>query len=242
MSSCPQADFDLVTTGWIRILPEPAYQALTSLQALRRRPEAGELEELVARGLLRLGAGCGLDVPFVAVGRLERSDDDAQWAARWERFGEHAADAGRAMVTPRDAVELMRAIGLVERVVRGGDVFWRSAAPVPLAEDVLALSAEEREREARLRWMLAFADAERRATRWLGERRAGGVPAFTTLARLAARLGLDVDDARFGLAHAIEAAGDVACVPDPERAAPEDRLVLAFAGTRARRPATAWRP
>jgi hypothetical protein len=239
----PDIDFDIVSTGWIRILPEPAYRALTSLQALRRRPVAGDLDVLVAHGRLALPAGCALDVPFVPHGRLERADDDALWVARWERFGELAQECGMPMATPRDAVVFLRAVGLAERVARRGVVHWRSVAPVPLAEDALPLSAAEREREARLRWVRAFAEAERRAAVWLDEKRArGGTPASTTLARLAARLRLDVDDARFGLTHAIEARGDVACVPDPELAAAGDRLVLVFAGAPQRGTATAWRP
>jgi hypothetical protein len=239
----PDLAFDLVSTGWIRILPEPAYRSLTALQTLRRRPMAGDLDALVACERIALPAGCRLDAPFVPHGRLERADDDAHWVARWERFGELADECGMPMRTPRDAIAFLRAIGLAERVARDGVVHWRSVAPVPLAEDALPLSAAEREREARLRWVLAFAEAERRAAAWLGERRAGGgAPASTTLARLAARLRLDVDDARFGLTHAIEARGDVACVPDPELAAPGDRLVLVFAGASRRRAATAWRP
>jgi hypothetical protein len=254
MSGRGLVEFDLVATGWMRILPEPAYRAVTSLQALRRRPEGGDLVELVARGRLLI-AGEDLDLPFDPVGRLERADDDAQWVRRWMRFGELAAELGLPMVTPRDAIELLRAVGVVERIDVGGDVFWRSVAPVPLAEDVLPLNAEERAREARVRWLLAFEAAEYRVNAWLADQ-PGGSLTYTTLARLAARLSLDVEDARFGLAHAIEHHGSVACVPAPEVATPADTLAIAFArpprvrrrrrGRRAvtgpARSATAWRP
>jgi hypothetical protein len=227
MSGVTQPDFDLVGTGWIRILPEPAYRAVTSLQALRRRPVRGDLDALVAAGHVLI-AGDGLDVPFNPVGRLERADDDAQWTHRWERFGAYAARLGRPMDTPRDAIELLRAVNVVERIGVGGDVFWRSVAPVPLAEDVLPLSAEERTREARVRWMLAFEAAERRVSVWLAEQ-PGGALTYTSLARLAARLSLDVEDVRYGLAHAIEHHGTVACVPAPEAATPTEPLAIAFA-------------
>jgi hypothetical protein len=247
------ADFDLVSTGWMRILPEPAYQALTSLQALHRRPVVGDLDDLLAGGLLRIGGEDGLDAPFDPVGRLERADDDALWVRRWVRFGEFARERGLPMATPRDAIALLRDIGVVERIDRGGVVCWRSVAPVPLAEEVLPLSVHEQAREARVRWVLAFEDAEHLVAGWLAEQ-PGGSLTHTTLARIADRLSLDVEDARFGLAHAIGHHGTVACVPDPEVATPDAPLALAFARSprrrrrRTRRPtagprsATAWRP
>jgi hypothetical protein len=227
MPGSTQPDFDLVGTGWIRILPEPAYRAVTSLQALRREPVLGDLDALLDGGHLWI-AGDGLDVPFEPAGRLERADDDAQWVRRWERFGEYAGQLALPMDTPRDAIELLRVAGVVERVERSGAVCWRSVAPVPLAEDVLALSAEERAREARVRWLLAFEAAERRVSAWLAEQ-PGGSLTYTSLARLGARLALDVEDVRYGLAHAIEHHGTVACVPAPEAATPSEPLAIAFA-------------
>jgi hypothetical protein len=232
MADGPHPDLDVFSTGWMRILPEPAFRALSALLWLRANPTAGDLDELAAEGLLCLGDLGGLDVRFRPDGRMERAEDEALWTARWRRFRAFALARGLPMDTPRDAIALLRAIGLAERVERDDGVFWRSAAPVPLAEDVLELTAQEREREARLRWLHAFAAAEQRITTWLAGRRDAAAPKTTTstirttLQRLAAQLGLDVDDARFGLANLAAEAGDVACEPHPEDALPGQAIAI----------------
>jgi Family of unknown function (DUF6042) len=243
MADGPQPDFDVFYTGWMRLLPEPAFRALSSMLWLRANPVAGELDELAADGWLCLGEVGGLDAPFDPAGRLDRPDDDAQWTARWTRMQAFARDRGLPMATPRDTIYFLLDVGVLERVERGDAVLWRSVAPIPLAEDVVALTREEREREARLRWEHAFAAAEARVADWLADVRAGtpATPVRTTLVQLAGWLGLDVDDARFGLAHAAEQAGDVDCDPDPELAVASAPLTIVVA-RRARRDATASRP
>jgi hypothetical protein len=195
---------------------------------LRANPTRGDLDELAAEGLLCLSDLGGLDAPFHPAGRMERAEDDALWASRWRRFQAFARTRGLPMDTPRDAIALLRAVGLVERAERDDGVFWRSAAPVPLAEDVLELTAREREREARLRWLHAFAAAEQRITAWLAALRpdAPVTTIHTTLHWLAAALDLHVDDARFGLANLAAEAGDVACDPHPEAALPDAAIAI----------------
>jgi hypothetical protein len=227
MGAAPAEDLDIFSTGWLRILPEPAFRALSTMLRLREHPVPGDLDELVARGLLDRD----LDVPFQPHRRTELIDDDVLWARRWRTFKAYADRHGLPMCTPRDAIHYLHAIGLLERVDDaggGGQVFWRCVAPVPLAEDLIELCDEDRRREARLRWLHAFEEAENAITSWILGRRTGA-PVFTlqvSLAALAAELDLDEEEARHGLANALSDATDFTCTPHPELANAAEILTL----------------
>jgi hypothetical protein len=206
MAMLPE-DFDFVSTGWIRLLPEPAMNAYLAIWGLDRHPSgavAGDLDGLGARALTVEEFG-GLDTVYnpAAHGDIDSEVGEmATWTIRWSEFGQHAAQRGLPMSTSRDAIEFMRAIGLVERVEENDEIFWRPMVPVPLAEDVLELDEQTREREAAIRWQSAFQQANNRVTGWLVELRTDALTTelTTTPAELAGRTDLDVDEVRHGLA------------------------------------------
>ena len=129
------------------------------------------------------------------------------------------------MNTPRDAINLMRAIGLVERIEDDGEISWSAVVPVPLVEDVLDLDDEARASEAKLRWHRAFRHAENRVNE-LARRHAirrAHHRADDYAAEIAVRLDLDLDETRQGLAVAMDTA-DITATPHPENAAPGDPI------------------
>ncbi len=196
--------------------------------ALDGEAMAGDLDDLGAEAL-DVEAFGGLDTPYdpAAHGDADlEPGEEPMWAPRWSQFGAEAAKRRMPMRTPRDAIALMRAIGLVERIERDGEIFWRAVVPVPLAEDVLDLGEQTRDTEAKLRWQRAFQHAENRVTSWLVDQRTAAptTELTITLTEIAGRLQLDVDETRHGLANAMDAAGDITSTPHPEAAEPDEPL------------------
>lgn len=223
-------DFDFVSTGWIRFMPEPAFNAYMAIWTLDRHPDgpiAGDLDELgpEALGVDSLG---GFDATYDPADHGDACEDDGMWEERWMRFVVEAERRGMAMSTPRDAISFMQAVGLVERI-EGDEVLWRPVVPVPLAEDVLELDADTRRREAELRWYASFQGAANEITGWLVEQRDDSPRTHVaiSLEALAARLELDVDEARHGLANAMREAGEIAATPHPERADANETIAIA---------------
>lgn len=218
-------DFDIVSTGWIRFLPEPGMNTYLAIWGLDRHPDgpvAGDLEDLGAE-MFDVAAFGGFDGIYDPAKHGDADVEDGEestWTIRWSEFGEQAAKRDLPMRTPRDLIEFMRVIGLVERIELDGDIFWRPVVPVPIAEDVLDLDVETRDREAKIRWRAAFQRANNRVTSWLVDRRtdAATTELTITLTELADRLELDVDELRHGLAAAMNEAGDIAVTPHPEQA------------------------
>jgi hypothetical protein len=176
----------------------------------------------------------GLDAPYDPEAHGDADGAEQIWTKRWLEFSRQAAKRQMEMRTPRDAIEFMRAIGLVERVEVDGDIYWRAVVPVPLAEDVLDLNEDTREREAKIRWHSAFQRANNRVTGWLVDQRADTptTELTVTLTEIAGRTELDVDEARHGLACSMEEAGDIAVTPHPEEAEPDQPLTITVDWTR----------
>lgn len=229
MLSMSEQMIDLVSTGWLRLLPEPAFNAYLQLwrMAAEDEPVAGDPDE-VGADALDVAAFGGLDAPYDPAAHGDADDVEQTWARRWTAFAEQAAARGLPMHTPRHAIEFMRVIGLVEREERDGEIYWQPVVPVPLAEDVLHLDEEERERQAGMRWHHAFQRANYRITAWLVDQRseAPATEVVLTLAELAGRTELDVDEARHGLAGAMAEAGDITVTPHPEVAEPDQPLKI----------------
>jgi hypothetical protein len=229
MTELDEERFNFITTGWLRMLPEPAMNAYLQMwgSTLDGGALHGELDELGAEALDLASLG-GLDTPYdPAHADADLQDDEAPvWTPRWELFVSAAAQRGLPMHTARDAIMLMRAIGLIERAEIAGEIVWRAVIPVPLAEDLLDLDDATRRREADLRWQRAFQHAEHTVTGWLvGQRTDAPTSELTiTLTELAGRLGLDVDETRHGLANAPTTSGDITATPDPEVAEADQPL------------------
>lgn len=223
-------DFDFVSTGWIRFMPEPAFNAYMAIWRLDRHPDgavAGDLDELgaVAFDVESLG---GFDAPYDAAQHADVHEEDGMWAERWARFVTEAERRAMPMRTPRDAIAFMQAVGLVERIEKDGEALWRPVVPVPLAEDVLELDADTPRREAEMRWHAVFQRAANEITSWLVDQR-GDSPTTEvtiTLTDLASRLDLEVDEARHGLANAMVEAGDIAAKPHPEKAETDEPIAV----------------
>jgi hypothetical protein len=232
MADMREESMDFISTGWLRFLPEPAFNAYGRMWvwALDGEAVAGDLDELGAE-VLDVAALGGLDAVYdpAAHGDADiEPDEDPAWAIRWEEFGAQAARRGLPMRTPRDAIEFMREIGLVERVEHDGEIYWRAVVPVPLAEDLLDLDEQTRGQEAKLRWQRAFQHAEHRVTNWLVDQRTDAPTTELTirLAEISIRLDLDLEETRQGLAVAMDAAGDISARPHPETAAPGDPIQI----------------
>lgn len=212
----PRGYPDIVSTGWIRVLPEPAFNAYGAIVQLESAGVSGDLDQLGAEVFNVAGIG-GLDGAYVAsvvVGEDEEAA--ANSSRRWEEFGVQAARYGMPMRTARDAIAFMRRIGLVTRAEESGRVFWRTVVPVPLIEDVLELDEATRAHEADLRWRIALMQTSNAIVQWLREQRteAPTTEVRTTLEVLAAELELDVEEARHGLDSAVTESGDIATRPD----------------------------
>jgi hypothetical protein len=215
--------FDIVSTGWLRFLPEPALDAYLAFWGFGgSQLGEGDLDELGSEALQIERFG-GLD----AVYEPDPEVDEGLWLERWREFQGYAAAYELPMETPRDTIQFMRRIGLLERREEGSLVFWAPVVPVPLAESVLDLDEETREREADLRWASAFQQAENAVTGWLVDGRTSAPTSMhrITLTELAGRLELDVDDVRQGLAHACDV-GDIAAHPPAQNAEPDQPLVI----------------
>ncbi|HEY0392567.1 MAG TPA: DUF6042 family protein [Solirubrobacterales bacterium] len=216
-----------VDAGWLRVMPGPALWAYSYIGAAawgKNGPVPGDLDDL-ALGAEKLG---GLDVPLDRSAIVEGEDDEsAEWEERWSLWQRCAAEHDLRLETYRDVFEFMAAVGLVERHVEDGTVWWRPAMPAPLAEDVLPLSDEERQAQTRLRWQNTFGPAEHRIISWLVDQRADGdrLQLETSIRALADTLDLDLDDARHGLACAIDSP-DISAALDPEKADADQPLTI----------------
>ena len=211
------------------MLPEPAFNAYIQIWRLAAAEGsvAGDLDDL-GDGALDVDSLGGLDATYDAATHGDAGEDEQMWGRRWTAFAEQAALRGLPMRTPRDAIEFMRVIGLVEREERDGEIYWQPVMPVPLAEDTLRLNEQERQRQACMRWHHAFQHASNRIVAWLVEQRSDAPTADVTLtlAELAGRTDLDVDEARHGLACAMAEAGDITATPDPEATEPDRALTI----------------
>jgi hypothetical protein len=224
-------DFDIVSTGWIRFLPEPGVSAYLAIWGLNRHPDGpvtGDLDDLGAEAFDVATYG-GFDAvydPAKHGDAVLEDDEEPLWTSRWSEFGEQAAKRGLPMRTARDLIEFMREVGLVERLELDGEISWRPVVPVPLAEDILELDVETRDREAKIRWEEAFQRANNRVTSWLVDQRtdAATTDLTVTLTELAGQVELDVEELRHGLAAAMNEAGDIAVTPHPEQAEPDQPL------------------
>ena len=132
------------------------------------------------------------------------------------------------METYRHVIEFMAEVGLLERRVENGAVWWGPTTPCPLAEDALPLSDVEKRIQSRLRWQDAFRQAEGRILNWLVDQRDNDLELKVTIALkdLAEALDLDLDDTRHGVASAVEGAADISAIPDPESVGVDDPLVI----------------
>lgn len=213
----------------MRIMPPAAsrvYMVIWFLAFETGEAPLGDLDDPDA-AWLSIVAPDGVDVPYDPVTEEGDPDDIEEYRKRWEEWQGYAAARGRPMETLRDIIEFMLELELIERREGEMGITWELPEQLPYAEDVVPLSQERLEHEAKLRWEATFREAAHTITAWLTEKRAPGAAhgeIETSLNALAAELGLDVDDARHGLATLINE--DIRCDSDLETVAADATLRL----------------
>jgi Family of unknown function (DUF6042) len=102
--------------------------------------------------------------------------------------------------TCRDILNLMVAAGVLHRVVEDGAVRFRPAWPLPIAEDVFPVTAEERDEEDAFRWHALHEGTAQDIIRLFKPDAADRRDNLTTsLERLGRILELDPDSVREGI-------------------------------------------
>ncbi len=129
------------------------------------------------------------------------AQERAHLDARRARVDRYAAHYGLAPVrTYRDTLELLVAAGLLHRVLEDGAVRYRPAWPLPLAEEVFPLTAEERAEEDRDRWQHMHYGTGQTIIRLFDPAADDRKDTLTTsLQRLARQLDLDPESVREGI-------------------------------------------
>lgn len=196
-------DPDFLVLGWARWLPPTALFAYMAVMFLHLHDVPGDLDDQPPGSTFRrlLDSVGGLDGPAWdeedRPGEGGREDPARAEAARRriERTSRIARRAGMAGVeTNRDLFELMRRLGIVERIEEAGQVRWLTPSPLPLPEERIPMSRQERIREDRLRWgELHYRPARRIVDCFVA---LGLTAAATSLERLAQLLEADVEAIR----------------------------------------------
>jgi hypothetical protein len=256
-SSSPERQFSFRDAGWSDALPYPAVMAHTAISVLCQMygdPVPGECLEEIGFQMAGEPGENWWDVEYDALAprgddedwdfgvheddvlRQRRIDDEQASLdesrqrdhRQWTRLAAAAGALGMAMSTPRDTIEFMRHIGLIERIDQDdGDVAWRCVYPIPLAEEILDVREELRLLAARRRWDMDVYRIQEQILTWLWE---GSSDApYTTIqismAEIARAIETQVDDVRYGLMGLVRE-GDVLVDPGAEAARPDRPLTI----------------
>lgn len=151
-------DRDFMDSGWTRWLPDSALMVHMAILDAHLRDVAGDLDSLaederfasVTRGLEAHVWDEPPDLDPTNPEELEELVLHNEWV---ERVDSIATDNGLGPIrTNRDLIELMRRLGVIERTWSAGVVRWRPVSPLPLPEESIKLTAEERAQEDQIRW------------------------------------------------------------------------------------------
>jgi hypothetical protein len=210
----------------MRNMPAPALRAYVAIRLLTQEgaPPFGGLDDEGAAFWVSQVAPRGLDEPYDPAEEKGWTDAPENEEALWKEWRDYAEIHGRPLESCRDLLEFMVELGLIDG---GDDGTWVAVSPLPHVEDVLPLAIERKEIESQIRWRQSFAAAGNAITAWLTEKKTPGVAESeieTSLQAIAANTGLDLEDARHGLALLL--AEDIRCNVDPETAARDQLLGL----------------
>lgn len=208
-------------------MPGPALRAYMCIWLLTREgaPPCGSLDEDGAAFWVSQVAPHGLDEPYKPADEREWTDDLPNEEALWGEWQGYATNRDRRLTSCRDLIEFMVELGLIEEGNHDG--VWRAVSPLQHVEDVLPLNAERKEIESQVRWRQSFAAASDAVDTWIAQKRPPGIAESeieTSLQAISADLGLDLEDARHGLAISLDE--DIRCDVDPETVASDQLLRL----------------
>jgi hypothetical protein len=208
---------EFLAKGWVRLLPSSAMQVIGAAAILEAEGRPGSLEDAEPFG--RPGDLATSIWDHDPGDPLLADEDFRSWLEEREALlARMAAHVGiPAPVCVGNLAELMCRLGLVQRDGIGPVSRWRVARPLPLPEDVVPLTNQERDAERRLRWLTQHdRDAQRLIRQFTDDRL---TTLTTSLQRLARRLDVEVDGARAAVLTLVEA-GDFTADRDVEHIAP----------------------
>lgn len=202
---------DFMDSGWLRWLPRVAFDLNMLVASLTLDEADGDPWSQPEDSRARLVADSvgGPDASAWVHERDEREreqmsereirHEDRHIARLLELLRPHGlTEHSRA----RDLLELMGHLGLfADEAGAGDEPRWRVVDPLPLPEERLALSDQEREQEAEIRFDDVFATLRSSLTGLLVDQPRDTVK--TTLSRLAGRLDADPEDVRQALGQLI---------------------------------------
>ncbi|MFK4150278.1 DUF6042 family protein [Streptomyces sp. NPDC004065] len=223
---------DWWAAGWDHVLPRQSFP-LTMLIGTASQPGfTGSLDELLQELFEGHWDMIGGDLD----GALTFSWPDEEWdyeeapegreaneAHRWEKFGAMLTAAGYPVPkTVRDLSELYLTWGLARREETPDGTRWSMPAALPLPGDLLPLDADLAKRLDGIRWTLRTGPLVDGLINHLVDDLGEPQEILTSLDRLAAATGQDVDDVRLALAELVKS-GD-AQVQRGEELADAERL------------------
>ncbi|MFC8175232.1 DUF6042 family protein [Streptomyces sp. NPDC057325] len=205
---------DWWASGWEHVLPRQGFP-LTILIGTACQPGfTGSLDDLVHELFDGHWDMIGGDLD----GALTFSWPDEEWdyeaapegpeaneASRWEKFGAMLTAAGFPVPrTVRDLSELYLTWGLAGREETPEGTRWSMPAALPLPGDLLPLGPELTERLDSIRWTMRTGPLLDTLIDHLIEDLGEPAETLTSLDRLAAATGQDVDDVRLALAELVK--------------------------------------
>ncbi|MGW2863624.1 DUF6042 family protein [Streptomyces sp. NPDC001205] len=200
--------------GWEHVLPRQGLALTMLIGTASQTGFTGSLDDLLHElfgGHWEMIGG-DLDSP------LTFSRPDEEWdyeaapegpkaceAARWEQFSAMLTTAGFPVpATVRDLSELYLAWGLARRDEAPSGTRWSMPAALPLPGDLLPLDPELTKRLDQIRWTLRTGPLLDTFIDYLVDDLGEPVETLTSLDRLAAATGQDVDDVRLALAELVK--------------------------------------
>lgn len=136
---------DYHDSGWMRFTPPSAIPLFLVIGTATRRNINGSLDEFLA-GFPQLPRGA--EEPLIW-----DEDDPDENAERQDEFARCIAHvAPTPPATMRELAELLVSLGVFTHSTNDGVDKWRVTLPMPLPQDVLRLTNEQRDREDRIRW------------------------------------------------------------------------------------------
>ncbi|MFI5802022.1 DUF6042 family protein [Streptomyces sp. NPDC051561] len=204
---------DWFPSGWDHVLPRQGV-ALTMLIGTASQGFTGSLDELMQEAFDGHWDMIGGDLDgtltfFWPDGQWHYEDEpagrEASEAARWDQFSTMLTKAGFPVpTTARDLAELYLAWGLAHREETQDGTRWSMPDTLPLPDDLLPLDAELTERIDGMRWSMRTGPLVNTLVDHLADDLGEPEETLTSLERLAAGTGQEVDDVRIALAELVE--------------------------------------